>query len=86
MCEGAASGPDTQRRHLTHAHQIQTELISDLHLQEHGATLHIMHLAVAPAERGAGHGGPLLAAVLRRAETTRLAAYAEVKCACLLLL
>lgn len=47
-------------------------------MQEHGTTVHIMHLAVTPAGRGAGHGGRLLAAVLRHTDVAGLAAYAEV--------
>ena len=50
-------------------------------LQEQGDTLHIMHLAVTPAARGADHDGRLLAAVLRHADAARLAAYAEVSVA-----
>lgn len=49
-----------------------------LRLQEHGETLFIMHLAVAPGDRNAGHGSRLLAAVLRHTKAARLAACAEV--------
>ena len=58
-------------------------------MQEHGNTLHITHLAIAPAARGEGHGGRLLAAMLRHADPARLTAYVEVKsgrCRSLLLL
>ena len=47
-------------------------------MQEHGKTLHITHLAIAPAARGVRHGGRLLATVLRHADSARLTAYVEV--------
>ena len=52
---------------------------SNAWMQEHGKTLHITHLAIAPAARGVGHGGRLLATVLRHADSARLTAYVEAK-------
>lgn len=48
--------------------------------QEHGTTLYIMHLAVAPQHQGCGFGGRLLRRVLRYADSMQLHAYAEVRC------
>jgi predicted GNAT family acetyltransferase len=54
------------------------DMVSARYLQEHGETLHIVHLAVAPGQRGAGRGSRLVRRVLRHADSARLSAYAEV--------